>query len=255
MTDVILHQYAGSPFSEKIRSLLGYKEQSYQAVEIPVIMPKPDLMALTGGYRKDAGTSAWGRCFIAIQAIICRFLDRVFPDKPVYPQDQIASLTAAVHWTDTFLFKVSVAVAFQPRAMAANDLFSDPAVAEAFAKDRAELTKGSTELGMDLILATALVAAISALRRNCQAAFWAASRHHYWIFDTIAAGLFIKTMCCKVTWMRFLRWLSGCKEWQPSVTVSGGDFRRYGGRNRAQQSACGVPDASATSGAAVCCRR
>ena len=36
----------------KIRCLLGYKNASYQTVEIPVIMPKPDLMALTGGYRK-----------------------------------------------------------------------------------------------------------------------------------------------------------------------------------------------------------
>ena len=152
MTDVILHQYAGSPFSEKIRSLLGYKEQSYQAVEIPVIMPKPDLMALTGGYRKTP-VLQHGADIYCDSAIICRFLDRVFPDKTVYPQEQVAGLAAAVHWTDTFLFKVSVAVAFQPRALAANDLFSDPAAAEAFMKDRAELSKGSTELGMDLSIA------------------------------------------------------------------------------------------------------
>ena len=30
----------------------GLQKASYQTVEIPVIMPKPDLMALTGGYRK-----------------------------------------------------------------------------------------------------------------------------------------------------------------------------------------------------------
>lgn len=152
MTNVILHQYAGSPFSEKIRCLLGYKEQSYQTVEIPVIMPKPDLMALTGGYRKTPVLQR-GADIYCDSSMICRFLDDIFPDNPIYPQDQIAALTAAVHWTDTFLFKVSVAVAFQPRAMAANDLFSDPAVAEAFTKDRAELTKGSTELGMDLSVA------------------------------------------------------------------------------------------------------
>ena len=152
MTNVILHQYAGSPFSEKIRCLLGYKEQSYQTVEIPVIMPKPDLMALTGGYRKTP-VLQHGADIYCDSGIICRFLDGVFPDKPIYPQEQIAGLTAAVHWTDTFLFKASVAVAFQPRAMVANDLFSDPAVAEAFMKDRAELSKGSTELGMDLSIA------------------------------------------------------------------------------------------------------
>ncbi|NQV66525.1 MAG: glutathione S-transferase N-terminal domain-containing protein, partial [SAR86 cluster bacterium] len=52
MSDLILHHYPESPFSEKIRLLLGYKQASYQAVAIPVIQPKPDLMALTGGYRK-----------------------------------------------------------------------------------------------------------------------------------------------------------------------------------------------------------
>jgi glutathione S-transferase len=152
MTNVILHQYAGSPFSEKIRSLLGYKGQAYQSVEIPVIMPKPDLMALTGGYRKTP-VLQHGADIYCDSGIICRFLDRVFPDKPIYPQEQIAALTAAVHWSDTFLFKASVAVAFQPRALVENDLFSDPAAAEAFMKDRAELSKGSTELGMDLSVA------------------------------------------------------------------------------------------------------
>ena len=56
VTDLILHQYASSPFSEKVRCLLGYKKASHQAVEIPVIMPKPDLMALTVAM-KNSGTA------------------------------------------------------------------------------------------------------------------------------------------------------------------------------------------------------
>ena len=52
MSDFILHHYQPSPFSEKIRTILGYKGLSYRAVTIPVVMPKPDLTALTGGYRK-----------------------------------------------------------------------------------------------------------------------------------------------------------------------------------------------------------
>ena len=40
------------PHFQKEWCLLGYKHQDYHMVEIPVIMPKPDLMALTGGYRK-----------------------------------------------------------------------------------------------------------------------------------------------------------------------------------------------------------
>ena len=149
MTDLILHQYPGSPFSEKIRSLFGFKQQAYQSVEIPVIMPKPDLMALTGGYRKTP-VLQHGADIYCDTGIICQLIDRLYPQNSIYPQDQIAHFTAAAHWTDTFLFKASVAVAFQPKALAASDLFSDPAAAEAFMKDRAEFSKGSTELGMDL---------------------------------------------------------------------------------------------------------
>jgi|TARA_B110000971_G_scaffold64769_1_gene66278 glutathione S-transferase len=152
MTDLILHQYAASPFSEKVRCLLGYKQQSYRTVEIPVIMPKPDLMALTGGYRKTPVLQV-GADIYCDTAIICRLIDRLYPANSVYPNAQMATLGAAAHWTDTFLFKVSVAVAFQPKALAGSDLFNNQAAAEAFMADRADFSKGSTELGIDLSIA------------------------------------------------------------------------------------------------------
>ena len=77
-------------------------------------MPKPDLMALTGGYRKTpvlqhgAGVIAIPR--LSVDFLIGSFLTSLFILK------SRSGLAAAVHWTDTFLFKVSVAVAFQPRA-------------------------------------------------------------------------------------------------------------------------------------------
>ncbi len=154
MTDLILHQYAASPFSEKVRCLLGYKQQSYRSVEIPVIMPKPDLMALTGGYRKTP-VLQMGADIYCDTAIICRLIDRLYPTNSVHPDAQLAMLGAAAHWTDTFLFKVSVAVAFQPKALAGSDLFNDQATAEAFMADRADFSKGSTELGIDLSVAEA----------------------------------------------------------------------------------------------------
>ena len=52
MTDIILHHYDASPYSEKVRLGLGLKGLAWASVEIPIIMPKPDLTALTGGYRK-----------------------------------------------------------------------------------------------------------------------------------------------------------------------------------------------------------
>ena len=51
MTDIILHHYAVSPFAEKLRIALGLKRAAWLSVDIPSVMPKPDLMPLTGGYR------------------------------------------------------------------------------------------------------------------------------------------------------------------------------------------------------------
>jgi hypothetical protein len=52
MHDFILHHYDFSPFSEKIRTLLGHKNAHYKVVNIPIIMPKPYLVSLTGGIVK-----------------------------------------------------------------------------------------------------------------------------------------------------------------------------------------------------------
>ena len=52
MTGIILHHYGLSPFAEKVRIGLGLKQAAWKSVDIPNVMPKPDLMPLTGGYRK-----------------------------------------------------------------------------------------------------------------------------------------------------------------------------------------------------------
>ncbi len=147
MTDIILHEYPQSPFSEKIRSILRYKGVPFQSVTIPVIMPKPDLMPLTGGYRKTPVMQT-GADIYCDSAMIARVIDELHPEPALFPRSLEATSGALAHWTDTFFFKVAVSVAFQPKALAGNSVISDPEQAAAFAADRAELTKGSTELGM-----------------------------------------------------------------------------------------------------------
>ncbi|MEN9658301.1 MAG: hypothetical protein RL571_1766 [Pseudomonadota bacterium] len=51
-TALILHHYQASPYSEKVRSYLGFKRLAWQSLLMPPVLPKPDLMALTGGYRR-----------------------------------------------------------------------------------------------------------------------------------------------------------------------------------------------------------
>ncbi|MGM0449635.1 MAG: glutathione S-transferase family protein [Pseudomonadota bacterium] len=52
MADFVLHHYPMSPFSEKVRAMLGYAGISWQSVTVREMPPRPKLEALTGGYRK-----------------------------------------------------------------------------------------------------------------------------------------------------------------------------------------------------------
>lgn len=52
MAELTLFHYALSPFSEKIRAMLGYSELSWLSVTVREMPPRPVLEALAGGYRK-----------------------------------------------------------------------------------------------------------------------------------------------------------------------------------------------------------
>lgn len=52
MPDLILHHYPMSPFSQKMRSMLGYAGQPWFSVIARESPPRPHLAALAGGYRK-----------------------------------------------------------------------------------------------------------------------------------------------------------------------------------------------------------
>src|SRR5258708_39418553 len=62
VAEIILHQYVNSPFSAKVRKIFAHKKVSWRSVEQPVIMPKPKLIPLTGGYRRVPGAQGGGAC-------------------------------------------------------------------------------------------------------------------------------------------------------------------------------------------------
>ncbi len=155
MNDLILHQYADSPFSEKIRALLGFKKLAYDSVDIPAIMPKPDLTALTGGYRRTPVMQS-GADIYCDTALIAELIETRQPAPAVLSGPRQAQAIAAARWTDSELFRVCVGLVFQPAAIAANPRFADPAAAEAFIKDRAAFTRGSAGLATPLPRAEAV---------------------------------------------------------------------------------------------------
>ncbi|HYM03416.1 MAG TPA: glutathione S-transferase family protein, partial [Stellaceae bacterium] len=108
MNEIILHHYARSPFSEKVRLVLGFKGVRWQSVEVPRWAPKPDLIPLTGGYRKTPVMQIGADVFCDTRAML-REIDRRFPNPPLYGAGA-GDLIAA--WADGPLFTNAVGVVF-----------------------------------------------------------------------------------------------------------------------------------------------
>jgi glutathione S-transferase len=139
--DLVLHHYATSPFSEKIRAILGAKGLAWRAVEIPRILPKPDLVALTGGYRRTPVLQIGADIYCDTE-LIARILETRAPVAPLYPAKHAATAVALAQWADSTLF-LATAVLFTQREVL-EQLFGGHADAlQAFVADRVAMRKGA----------------------------------------------------------------------------------------------------------------
>ena len=146
MSDLILHHYDGSPFAEKVRLMLGFKRLPWCSVKIPVIMPKPDVVALTGGYRKTPILQI-GADVYCDTALIARLLEQLAPSPTLFPTSApLASLLA--QWADSTLFWTAIPYTMQPAGAAHVFQGVPPEVLKAFAADRAPFTAGMKRLSL-----------------------------------------------------------------------------------------------------------
>jgi glutathione S-transferase len=99
----ILHHYDFSPFSEKIRLALGIKGLHWQSVIAPSVMPKPELVALTGGYRHIPVLQIGADVFCDTRTIV-RELDRRWPSPPLDDPATSGLATAVEAWAESDLF-------------------------------------------------------------------------------------------------------------------------------------------------------
>jgi glutathione S-transferase len=143
MPDLILHHYPASPFAEKIRLILGLKQLAWKEVIIPMVMPKPDVIALTGGYRKTPILQI-GADIHCDTALIARILDQVAPAPELHPKAHAATAMVLSQWADSVLFQMVMPVLYQPGS--AEKLFSQftPEQLKIFMEDRAAMRKNST---------------------------------------------------------------------------------------------------------------
>ena len=111
MSRILLHQYDISPFSEKVRVILGIKGLEWTAVEEPVIMPKPELTALTGGYRRIPVMQIGADVYCDTQIVI-RELERRHPEPSIHAGSEQGLGWGISMWTDRVLFQTLLPVIF-----------------------------------------------------------------------------------------------------------------------------------------------
>src|SRR4029450_12416079 len=107
MSELILHHYDTSPFSEKVKKILAHKGVAWRAVEQPTIMPKPQLVPLTGGYRRIPVLQIGADIYCDSQ-LIARVLERLHPEPTLFPSGS-GGLCFAIHfWSHRLRFQRSV---------------------------------------------------------------------------------------------------------------------------------------------------
>jgi len=144
MSELILHHYPMSPFAEKVRLMLGYKQLPWRSVIIPPVMPKPDVVALTGGYRKTPILQI-GADVYCDTALIARVLEARQLQPTLYPTTAPLAVALA-QWADGMLFGAAVSWAMQPAGVAAIMGEQPPEVLKAFAADRAAMRANAPRL-------------------------------------------------------------------------------------------------------------
>jgi glutathione S-transferase len=84
MPQIILHHYESSPFAELVRVALGVKGLEWRSVIIPNMMPKPDLVELTGGYARTPVLQVDAEIYCDTAAILDA-LEALQPEPSFYP--------------------------------------------------------------------------------------------------------------------------------------------------------------------------
>jgi glutathione S-transferase len=131
MNEIILHHYPASPVSEKVRIALGIKGLAWRSVEIPRLPPKPDVMPLTGGYRRTPFMQIGADIYCDSQCIL-RELQERHPEPTFFPGGAGGLPWAVSRWTDA-LFDTAVRISFAANA---------DTLPPEFAKDRIRLFLG-----------------------------------------------------------------------------------------------------------------
>lgn len=134
MSEFILHHYDEAPFAEKVRLVFGIKGLAWRSVIQPSAMPKPDLLPLTGGYRRTPVLQIGADIYCDTQLIIAE-LEKRHPEPSVFPDGNPGLALALGSWAHGPYVVTSVAI-----YMGADDPFAgDLSLPRHFYEDRKKM--------------------------------------------------------------------------------------------------------------------
>ncbi len=122
--DLILHHFDISPFAEKVRLALGLKGLDWRSVQIPLVMPRPDLTELTGGYRKTPVLQIGADIYCDTQRIAVE-LERRFPSPSLFPEGSEGLCLALAQWSDVSFFRPGAALSMGTNEALPEDILRD----------------------------------------------------------------------------------------------------------------------------------
>lgn len=115
MSEIILHHYPPSPVSEKVRVAFGIKGMTWHSVEQNRLPDRPELFAMTGGYRRIPVMQIGADIYCDTQCIL-RELETRVPEPTLFPNGSGGMPFALSRWTDDELFQLAFRVGFAPVA-------------------------------------------------------------------------------------------------------------------------------------------
>lgn len=143
--DLVLHHYGSSPFAEKARLMLGLKGLAWWSVTVPMVMPKPDVVALTGGYRRTPFLQT-GADIYCDTALIAELLEARQPAASLFPAAIAGQAKALAQWADTELFWTALPYAMQPAGATALFAGAPPEMLKVFVADRKAMSEGMPQV-------------------------------------------------------------------------------------------------------------
>ena len=135
MSDIVLHHFPASPYAEKIRAILGFKKLMWKSVTIPAVMPKPDVVALTGGYRRTPVLQI-GADVYCDSGLIARAIEDYAPSPTLFTYGDTLAMEAITFLSEAVLFNTAVPIAFTPASVKVFFPDATPEFLDSFRTDR-----------------------------------------------------------------------------------------------------------------------